>query len=180
MCKLPGNVDLGSYESGQSRDWRMNLHHALLYQPVQVKAVIPKLPGTRSLRINPWTPSDKPAATICKTEAGYRLKEAEIKPTWQMYRMLTGQEKKKHCGLLRLDPEKPSPTADRSNKSPFLEMPFYPQFSGFPIRSFYVNFQGFMSIFKGILLQVRKEKTKNLRTFTFSTGLRPLHDLTLD
>ncbi len=37
-----------------------------------------------------------------------------------------------------------------------------------------------MSIFKGILLQVRKEKTKNLRTFTFSTGLRSLHDLTLD
>ena len=70
--------------------------------------------------------------------------------------------------------------ADRSNKSPFLEMPFYPQFSGFPLRSSYVNFQGFMSIFKGILLQVRKEKTKNLRTFTFSTGLRPLHDLTLD
>jgi DNA (cytosine-5)-methyltransferase 1 len=38
------------------------------------------------------------------------LKEAEIKPTWQMYRVLTGQEKKKHFGLIRLNPEKPSPT----------------------------------------------------------------------
>jgi hypothetical protein len=46
--------------------------------------------------------------------------------------------------------------------------------------SFYVNFQEFMSILKGILLQVRKEKAKNLRTFTLSTGMRPLQDSTLD
>jgi len=39
-----------------------------------------------------------------------QLKEAEIKPTWQMYRVLTGQEKKKHFGLIRLDPDRPSPT----------------------------------------------------------------------
>jgi site-specific DNA-cytosine methylase len=88
----------------------MNLHPDPLYQPIPVKAVIPHSLGTRSQRINPWIPADEPAATICKTEAGYQLKEAEIRPTWQMSRVLTGQEKKKHFGLIRLDPERPSPT----------------------------------------------------------------------
>jgi site-specific DNA-cytosine methylase len=88
----------------------MNLHPDPIYQPIPVKAVIPRSLGTRSQRINPWIPADEPAATICKTEAGYQLKEAEIRPTWQMYRVLTGQEKKKHFGLVRLDPERPSPT----------------------------------------------------------------------
>jgi site-specific DNA-cytosine methylase len=88
----------------------MNLHPDPLYQPIPVKAVIPKSLGTRSQRINPWIPADKPAATICKTDAGYQLKAVEIKPTWQMYRVLTGQERKKHFGLIRLGPEKPSPT----------------------------------------------------------------------
>jgi site-specific DNA-cytosine methylase len=88
----------------------MNLHPSPLYQPIPVKDVIPRSLGTRSQRINPWIPADQPAATICKTEAGYELKEAEIRPTWQMARVLTGQEKKKHFGLIRLDPEKPSPT----------------------------------------------------------------------
>ena len=88
----------------------MNLHPEPLYQPIPVKAVIPKSLGTRSQRINPWIPSEEPAATICKTEFGYELKEAEIKPTWQMARVLAGQERKKHFGLIRLDPEKPSPT----------------------------------------------------------------------
>jgi len=88
----------------------MNLHPGPIYLPIPVKAVIPRSLGTRSQRINPWIPADKPAATICKTEAGYQLKEAEIKPTWQMYRVLTGQERKKHFGLIRLNPDKPSPT----------------------------------------------------------------------
>ena len=88
----------------------MNLHPDPLYQPIPVKAVIPKSLGTRSQRINPWIPADKPAATICKTEAGYQLKEAEIRTTWQMYRVLTGRERKKHFGLIRLDPDRPSPT----------------------------------------------------------------------
>jgi len=88
----------------------MNLHPDPLFEPIPVKAVIPRSLGTRSQRINPWIPSDQPAATICKTEAGYELKEAEIRPTWQMARVLAGQEKKKHFGLTRLNPEKPSPT----------------------------------------------------------------------
>jgi len=88
----------------------MNLHPDPLYQPFPVKAVIPKSLGTRSQRINPWVPADKPAATICKTEAGYQPQEAEIKPTWQMYRALTGRERKKHFGLIRLNPNKSSPT----------------------------------------------------------------------
>ena len=88
----------------------MNLHPDLLFEPIPVKAVIPLSLGTRSQRINPWIPANQPAATICKTEAGYELKEAEIRPTWQMARVLAGQEKKKHFGLVRLDPEKPSPT----------------------------------------------------------------------
>ena len=88
----------------------MDLHPDPLFRPIPVKAVIPHSLGTRSQRINPWIPADQPAATICKTEAGYQLKEAEIKPTWQMYRVLTGQERRKHFGLVRLDPERPSPT----------------------------------------------------------------------
>ncbi len=88
----------------------MKLHPDPLYKPIPVKAVIPRSLGTRSQRINPWMPADGPAATICKTEAGYELKEAEIKPTWQMARVLAGQERRKHFGLIRLDPKKPSPT----------------------------------------------------------------------
>ncbi len=59
----------------------MNLHPAALYQPIPVKTVVPKLLGTRSQRINPWIPADQPAATICRTDAAYELKEGEIKPT---------------------------------------------------------------------------------------------------
>lgn len=88
----------------------MNLHPNPLYQPIPVKAVIARSLGTRFQRINPWIPADEPAATICKTESGHELKEAAIKQTWQMARVLTGQEKKKHFGLIRLNPEKPSPT----------------------------------------------------------------------
>jgi hypothetical protein len=58
----------------------------------------------------PWIPTAQSAATTCKTETGYELKEGEIKPTWQMYRVLMGQENKRHFGLVRLDPERPSPT----------------------------------------------------------------------
>ena len=73
----------------------MNLHPEPLYQPIPVKVVIAKSLGTRSQRINPWIPADQPAATICRTNTGYQLKEGEIKHTWQMYRVLTGQEKKR-------------------------------------------------------------------------------------
>ena len=92
----------------------MNLHPDPSFEPIPVKAVIPLSLGTRSQRINPWIPSDKPAATVCKTDAGYELKEAEIRPTQQMYRVLTGMETKKHFGLIRVDPEKPSPTVTKS------------------------------------------------------------------
>jgi site-specific DNA-cytosine methylase len=93
----------------------MNLHPEPLYEPIPVKVLIPKSLGTRSQRINPWIPSDEPAATICKTAAGYEFKEAQIKPTCQSYRVLTGQEPKKHFGLVRLDPEKPCPTIQKSS-----------------------------------------------------------------
>ena len=92
----------------------MNLHPDPLYRPIPVKTVIPRSLGTRSQPINPWIPSNEPAATICKTSAGYELKEGEIKPTWQMYRVLTGQESKKHFGLIKVDPEKPCPTITKS------------------------------------------------------------------
>lgn len=78
------------------------------------KALIPRSLGTRSQRINPWIPADEPAATICKTDAGYELKEAQIRPTCQSFRVLTGQEPKRHFGLVRLDPEKPCPTIQKS------------------------------------------------------------------
>ena len=92
----------------------MNLHPDPLYQPIPVKAVIPRSLGTRSQRINPWIGADRPAATICKTSAGYELREAEIKPTQQMYRVLTGKERKRHFGLVKADPEKPCPTITKS------------------------------------------------------------------
>ena len=93
----------------------MNLHPEPLYEPIPVKTLIPRSHGTRLQRINPWIPADEPAATICKTAAGYELKEAQIKPTCQSYRVLTGQEPKRHFGLVRLDPEKPCPTIQKSS-----------------------------------------------------------------
>jgi site-specific DNA-cytosine methylase len=91
------------------------LHPSPRYQPIPVKDVIPRSLGTRSQRINPWILADKPAATICKTAADYELKEAQIKPACQSYRVLTGQEPKRHFGLVRLDPEKPCPTIQKSS-----------------------------------------------------------------
>ena len=93
----------------------MTLHPDPEYRPIPVKAVIPQSLGTRSQRINPWISADESAATICKTAAGYELKEAQIKPTCQSYRVLTGQEPKRHFGLVRLDPEKPCPTIQKSS-----------------------------------------------------------------
>lgn len=93
----------------------MNLHPDPVYQPIPVKTLIPKSLGTRFQRINPWIPADEPAARICKTAAGYELLEAQIKPTCQSYRVLTGQEPKRHFGLVRLDPEKPCPTIQKSS-----------------------------------------------------------------
>jgi len=86
--------------------------------PVTVKEVLPGCVATRSQRINPFIPSDKSAATICKMDAGYSaifntekdLKESEIKDTWQMARVLSGKEEKKHFGLVVVDADRPSPT----------------------------------------------------------------------
>ena len=80
----------------------MNLHPEPVSRPIPAKAVIPESAGTRSQRINPWIPSEGPAATICKTDAGYQLKEGEIRPTRQIYRVLMGQERKNHFGLVLL------------------------------------------------------------------------------
>jgi site-specific DNA-cytosine methylase len=91
------------------------LHPDPLYEPIPVKALIPKSFGNRSQRINPWISSEEPAATICKTATDYELKEAQIKPTCQSYRVLTGQEPRRHFALVRLDPEKPCPTIQKSS-----------------------------------------------------------------
>jgi hypothetical protein len=98
-----------------SGNLKSNLHPDPLYQPIPVKNVIPRSMGARSQRINPWIPANEPAATICRTPAGYELMEAQIKPTCQSYRVLTGQEPKRHFGLVRLDPEKPRPTIQKSS-----------------------------------------------------------------
>lgn len=44
------------------------------------------------------------------TLAASDMAEAEIRPTWQMYRVLKGQEAHKHFGLVKLNPDRPSPT----------------------------------------------------------------------
>jgi DNA (cytosine-5)-methyltransferase 1 len=85
-------------------------HPEAQFISIPVKAIIPNAVGTRSQKINPWISADQSAVTICKTNAGYELKESQIKETWQSYRVLTGQEKKKHFGLTRLEADKPSPT----------------------------------------------------------------------
>lgn len=96
----------------------MNLHPDPLSEPIPAKAVIPLAVGTRSQGINPWISTEKPAATICRQMREYEvkeLKEAEIKPTCQSYRVLMGQERKRHFGLIRVDPEKPCPTIQKSS-----------------------------------------------------------------
>jgi DNA (cytosine-5)-methyltransferase 1 len=42
------------------------------------------------------------------------LREAAIRPNWQAYRVLTGKERHKHFGLIRLDPDRPCPTIPKS------------------------------------------------------------------
>lgn len=87
-------------------------------KPVSSGEMLPGCVGTKSQNINPWISADKSAATICKSEMGYRgifisdsdLKEAEIKPTWQMYRILKGLEKHKHFSLVKINPNKICPT----------------------------------------------------------------------
>ena len=41
------------------------------------------------------------------------LAEAEIKQSWQMYRVLAGVEPHKHFGLVRLNASRPSPTIQK-------------------------------------------------------------------
>jgi site-specific DNA-cytosine methylase len=54
------------------------------------------------------------------------LKEAEIRETWQMYRVLTGAEKHKHFGLVRLNPDAPAATItkDAGNTTTGMIHPF--------------------------------------------------------
>ena len=92
----------------------MNLHPDPACAPIPVKIVIPGSLATRSQRINPWIPADGPAATICGTAAGYEFREAALRPAQQMYRVLTGRERKRHFGLIRLNPERPHPTVPKS------------------------------------------------------------------
>jgi site-specific DNA-cytosine methylase len=100
-------------KDSEYKDECVTSHPCPEYRPIPVKALIPRSLGTRSQRINPWIPADEPAATICRNDAGYELKEAKIGENTQAYRVLTGQEKKKHFGLIRVDPEKPCPTIQR-------------------------------------------------------------------
>lgn len=103
-------------------------------QPISASTAIPSLLATRSQAINPGIDSLGAAATICKTAAGYQgliisqkdLDEAAIRSTWQMSRVLKGLEKHKHFGLVKLNPDKPSPTItkDAGNTTTGLAHPF--------------------------------------------------------
>ena len=66
----------------------MNLHPEPLHEPIPIKALIPKSPGTRSQRINPLIATGEATETICRTAAGYEIKAAQIKPTFPSYRVL--------------------------------------------------------------------------------------------
>ncbi len=97
-------------------------HPKAATRTIAAGSVIAGCAATRSQRINPWMDGDRPAATICKTAAGYEvltlsdadLAEAAIKPTHQMYRVLTGKERGTHFGLVRVDANRPSPTIQKS------------------------------------------------------------------
>jgi DNA (cytosine-5)-methyltransferase 1 len=89
-------------------------------RPIAAQDAIPGLVATRSQRINPWIDALQSAATICKMSEGYQalsspsdLEEAGIRPQWQMARVLRGLEPHKHFGLVRLMPDKPSPTIQK-------------------------------------------------------------------
>lgn len=87
-------------------------------RPIPSGEVIAGCLGTRSQRINPWIDALRPAATICKMDAGYEvlalnqadLDEAAIRETWQMHRVLCGIEPHKPEMLVRLDAAQPSST----------------------------------------------------------------------
>ena len=90
-------------------------------QPIACGSVIAGCRATRSQRINPWIDALRPAATLCKMDAGYEilsltqtdLAEAEIKRSWQMYRVLAGIESHKPEVLVRLNASQPSPTIQK-------------------------------------------------------------------
>lgn len=95
-------------------------HPKAAVKTIPARNAIPDLLATRSQRINPWIDSLHPSATICKMAEGYQvlsmpvdLAEAGIKDSWQMSRVLKGIEKQKHFGLLRLSPDRPSPTIQK-------------------------------------------------------------------
>lgn len=109
-------------------------HPAGESMPIATKMVIPGLDATRSQRINPGIDALRPCATICKMNEGCQdlvlsdedLKEAKIKDTWQMSRVLNGKEAKSHFSLVKLNPDNPSPTItkDAGNTSTGLVHPF--------------------------------------------------------
>jgi DNA (cytosine-5)-methyltransferase 1 len=90
-------------------------------KPIAAFIAIPGMKASRSMGINPRIDSHAPAATICRQNSDYQalfisdaeMKEAEIKPTWQAYRVLKGQERHKHFSLNRLEADKPSPTIQK-------------------------------------------------------------------
>lgn len=90
-------------------------------KPIAVSDIILGCVATRSQHINPWISSDRSSATICKMDIGYEaafisdedMADAQIKTTWQMYRVLIGKETHKPKVLVRLDASKPSPTIQK-------------------------------------------------------------------
>ncbi len=87
------------------RSWKnMILHPEPQFQPIPVKAVIPRSLGTRSQRINPWIPADQPAATICKTDAGHELKQTDKFGDRHRFTFLGVQHKIRKRGIRWLSP----------------------------------------------------------------------------
>lgn len=89
-------------------------------KPIPVRDVIMGCAGTRSQRINPWISANRPAATLCKTAAGYSaLPRFDDKYARLYDRVPLGGNAsdvigKGHNNCVTPDPHKPSPTLPKT------------------------------------------------------------------
>jgi DNA (cytosine-5)-methyltransferase 1 len=85
-------------------------------KPIPLRDVLPSLAGSRSQRINPFIPAHRPAATLCKTSAGYQGLPAFDDSYAKLWpRVPVGGNAgdllgKGHNSCVKVNPDRPSPT----------------------------------------------------------------------